>query len=51
MRLVRELDVVPLAEGVEHPDEAAVCRDLGFQLFQGFHFGRPAAAPRYFGAD
>jgi EAL domain-containing protein (putative c-di-GMP-specific phosphodiesterase class I) len=47
---VRELDVAPLAEGIESPEEAAVCRDLGFQLFQGYHFGRPAAASQYFGA-
>jgi EAL domain-containing protein (putative c-di-GMP-specific phosphodiesterase class I) len=50
VRLVRELDVAPLAEGIESPEEAAVCRDLGFQLFQGYHFGRPAAASQYFGA-
>ncbi len=49
VRLVRELGVWPLAEGIESPEEARVCRELGFELFQGFHFGRPAPAATYFG--
>ncbi|MCB9597630.1 MAG: EAL domain-containing protein [Sandaracinaceae bacterium] len=31
-----------LAEGIERPEEAEVCRQLGCQLGQGYHFGRPA---------
>ncbi len=31
-----------LAEGVERPEEAEVCRQLGCHLGQGYHFGRPA---------
>jgi EAL domain-containing protein (putative c-di-GMP-specific phosphodiesterase class I) len=31
-----------LAEGVEVADEAATCVALGFDLAQGFYFGRPA---------
>lgn len=49
VRMVRELGVTPLAEGIEQAQEADVCRELGFQLFQGYYFGRPAAASRYFG--
>lgn len=30
-----------LAEGIETPDEARACRKLGFELGQGFQFGRP----------
>ena len=45
VQLVRELGVVPLAEGVETEEEAAVCRELGFDLAQGFLYGRPAPAP------
>ena len=41
--LVRDLKVVPLAEGVETAEEAEACRDIGFELAQGFLFGRPAA--------
>lgn len=42
--LVREFGIAPLAEGIETPEEAETCRDLGFEYAQGFHFGRPAPA-------
>lgn len=45
VRVVRDLGVCALAEGVETPEEAAICRDLGFHLAQGYYFGRPAALP------
>jgi EAL domain-containing protein (putative c-di-GMP-specific phosphodiesterase class I) len=45
VQIVRDLAVVPLAEGIETGDEAVVCRELGFELAQGYFFGRPAAAP------
>jgi len=45
VQIVRELSVVPLAEGVETGDEAAICREVGFELAQGYFFGRPAAVP------
>lgn len=32
---------IPLAEGVEEEDEAAICTQMGFQLIQGYHTGRP----------
>jgi len=41
--LVRDLGIIPLAEGIETPGEAAACRELGFELAQGFHFGHPAS--------
>lgn len=44
LKIVRDLGVVPLAEGVETTDEAAVCFELGFELAQGFLFGRPETA-------
>jgi EAL domain-containing protein (putative c-di-GMP-specific phosphodiesterase class I) len=43
VRLVLNLGSVPLAEGVETEAEAAVCRDMGFQLIQGYLTGRPLA--------
>jgi EAL domain-containing protein (putative c-di-GMP-specific phosphodiesterase class I) len=43
--LVRELNIVPLAEGVENEAEAQACREAGFELAQGYHFGRPAPLP------
>jgi EAL domain-containing protein (putative c-di-GMP-specific phosphodiesterase class I) len=44
--MVRELDIMALAEGIETPDEAEACIDIGFDLAQGYHFGRPAAIER-----
>lgn len=41
VRVVHQIGVTPLAEGVETAGEAAACRDLGFVLAQGFYFGRP----------
>jgi EAL domain-containing protein (putative c-di-GMP-specific phosphodiesterase class I) len=45
VQIVRNLDVVPLAEGIETGDDAVACRELGFELAQGYYFGRPSAAP------
>lgn len=33
---------VPLAEGVETEAEHQVCKELGFELGQGYFYGRPA---------
>jgi EAL domain-containing protein (putative c-di-GMP-specific phosphodiesterase class I) len=44
VHMVRSLKVVPLAEGIETEAEAQTCADLGFELGQGYLFGRPAAA-------
>jgi EAL domain-containing protein (putative c-di-GMP-specific phosphodiesterase class I) len=47
VRIVLDLGVVPLAEGIETKAEADVCRQIGFQLAQGYFYGRPAA-PRVY---
>ncbi|MEM1205442.1 MAG: EAL domain-containing protein [Acidobacteriota bacterium] len=39
--MVKGLDIATLAEGVETETEAELCTTLGFQLAQGFYFGRP----------
>lgn len=41
VRMVLDLGSVPLAEGVETEAEATICRDMGFQLVQGYLTGRP----------
>lgn len=41
VRQVLDLGSVPLAEGVELEAEAEVCREMGFQLIQGYLTGRP----------
>jgi EAL domain-containing protein (putative c-di-GMP-specific phosphodiesterase class I) len=40
--MAREAGAATVAEGVETPGEAALCRELGFSHAQGFHFQRPA---------
>ncbi len=42
VRIVLDLGVVPLAEGIENEAEAKVCFELGFEMAQGYYFGRPA---------
>ncbi|TWT84495.1 putative cyclic-di-GMP phosphodiesterase AdrB [Planctomycetes bacterium CA13] len=42
VNMVCDLDILALAEGVETDDESKACIDLGFQLGQGFFYGRPA---------
>jgi EAL domain-containing protein (putative c-di-GMP-specific phosphodiesterase class I) len=40
--MCKQLGIVTLAEGIETPGEAEACRQIGFELMQGFYFGRPA---------
>ncbi|RKZ15218.1 hypothetical protein DRQ53_09660 [bacterium] len=42
VKFCQESEIMTLAEGVSRSEEAAACRQLGFDLYQGFHFGRPA---------
>ena len=42
MQMCQEVQVQTLAEGVGRLEEAEVCLELGFDLLQGFHYGRPA---------
>jgi EAL domain-containing protein (putative c-di-GMP-specific phosphodiesterase class I) len=41
VRMTRDLGIAPLAEGIETDEEAEVCQQMGFELFQGFLFGPP----------
>jgi EAL and modified HD-GYP domain-containing signal transduction protein len=41
VKALRSHPVKLLAEKVEHPDQAELCRELGFDLFQGYHFAHP----------
>ncbi|GGB97905.1 hypothetical protein GCM10011352_25020 [Marinobacterium zhoushanense] len=40
--LCQELDIGPLAEGVETRDELRCLSDLGIYLYQGYYFAKPA---------
>jgi c-di-GMP-related signal transduction protein len=47
LRLVAPYDVVLLAEKVETHEHFAYCRDLGFDLYQGFFLNRPKVVTGY----
>jgi EAL domain-containing protein (putative c-di-GMP-specific phosphodiesterase class I) len=42
VKMIRNLGILALAEGVELEEEAAICIELGFDMAQGYYFGRPA---------
>ncbi len=45
LQLSKNLKIKTLAEGISNEKEAKVCRTLGFDLFQGFYYGRPIPLP------
>ena len=45
VQMTRQLGIAPLAEGIETAPEAQICRQVGFELMQGYFFGRPIAKP------
>lgn len=47
VRMVLDLGVVALAEGIENEAEAKVCQELGFTMAQGYYFGRPAPIRKF----
>jgi len=49
VRIVLDLGVTPLAEGIETAEEAEVCGDIGFQLAQGYFYGRPMIPKAIYG--
>jgi EAL domain-containing protein (putative c-di-GMP-specific phosphodiesterase class I) len=44
VQMTRELGVITLAEGVETEGEHLTCQQLGFEMGQGFFYGKPAPA-------
>ncbi len=47
VKMVVDLGIASIAEGVELMEEADVCRELGFEYGQGYFFGRPAPPSKY----
>ena len=45
VRFARATDSTVLAEGIEEPAQADLARELGVDLGQGWHFGRPVPTP------
>ena len=46
-RMVNELGIISLAEGVEEAEDHKILVDMGFKLGQGFYYGRPAPISKY----
>jgi EAL domain-containing protein (putative c-di-GMP-specific phosphodiesterase class I) len=44
IQLVRSLALEAVAEGVENAEQAAVLRELGYTLGQGYHLAQPMTA-------
>lgn len=42
--------ITPLAEGVETREDMETCREIGFELAQGYFFGRPRPADQFDGS-
>jgi EAL domain-containing protein (putative c-di-GMP-specific phosphodiesterase class I) len=42
VRMVRDLGIAPLAEGIENSGDHKICRQMGFTCAQGYFYGRPA---------
>lgn len=47
VRLTRDMEISPVAECIETAEDAAICADLGFDLAQGYYFGRPMPVAAY----
>ncbi len=41
VRMAKNLGIKTLAEGIEEPEELAVCREIGFDYAQGYLLGKP----------
>lgn len=39
--MAHSLGLTPVAEGVDHPDQAEALRGIGCDLAQGYHYGKP----------
>jgi EAL domain-containing protein (putative c-di-GMP-specific phosphodiesterase class I) len=39
--MTRDMGIQALAEGVEGPEELALCRQMNLDLIQGYHFSKP----------
>lgn len=46
VNMTKDFGIATLAEGIECEEDAEVCRQLGFDFAQGFHFGRPVPVER-----
>ncbi|GKV68674.1 hypothetical protein NCCP2716_11720 [Sporosarcina sp. NCCP-2716] len=45
LRKAKEIGSVPLAEGIEAEEDFLWLKEQGYELFQGYYFGKPAPSP------
>lgn len=45
--MCHDVPIITVAEGVEKAEEADACRELGFDLAQGYYFGRPQPGSKW----
>jgi EAL domain-containing protein (putative c-di-GMP-specific phosphodiesterase class I) len=50
VRIVNDLGIASLAEGVESEAEHDACREMGFDFAQGFYYGKAALANEFKGS-
>ena len=41
VKMVHDLGITPLAEGIETVGDHEICREIGFTCAQGFLYGHP----------
>ena len=46
-KLVTELGIMPLAEGIENEESHQILTEMGFVLGQGYYYGKPEPISRY----
>ncbi|MCA9215442.1 MAG: EAL domain-containing protein [Planctomycetales bacterium] len=42
VKIVRDMQIAPLAEGIETEADREICEEIGFEFGQGYLFGKPA---------
>jgi EAL domain-containing protein (putative c-di-GMP-specific phosphodiesterase class I) len=51
VKMVHDLGITPLAEGIETEGDHEICRDIGFTCAQGFLYGYPTLPKRLLPSD
>ena len=45
VKIVKNLGIISLAEGIERKEELDFCREIGIELAQGYYLGKPESKP------
>lgn len=45
VKVVKDLGIISLAEGIERKEELDFCREIGIELAQGYYLGKPESKP------